>query len=83
MKRYLKAKGALDDAADEQLRAEIRDGLQRALKEAEAYPAKPPVESMFEDVYAEPTPQLREQLAELEEAMASDPRVANPRHSDS
>ena len=82
MKKYLRAKGVLDDAADEALRATIRDEIQRALKESEAHPAKPPVESLFEDVYAEPTPQLREQLAELEAAMADDPRVANPRHNE-
>ena len=34
------------------------------------------------DVYAEPLRQQREQLAELEAAIAEDPRVANPRHSD-
>jgi 2-oxoisovalerate dehydrogenase E1 component alpha subunit len=82
MRRYLARKGALDDAADERLRTEIRVELQAALAEAEAFPAKPPLESLFEDVYAEPLPQQREQLAELERAIAADPRVANPRHSD-
>jgi len=82
MRRYLVKQGVLDEAADEKLRGEIRDELQRSLKEAEAYPAKPPIESLFEDVFAETTPQLREQLAELEAAMAEDPRVANPRHSE-
>ncbi len=76
------AAALLDDAADEKLRAEAREELQRALKEAEAFAPKPPVETLFEDVYAEPLPHLREQLAELEEAIAADPRVANPRHSD-
>ena len=82
MRRYLARKGALDDGADERLRTEIRAELQAALAEAEAFPAKPPLESLFEDVYAEPLPQQREQLAELERAIAADPRVANPRHSD-
>jgi 2-oxoisovalerate dehydrogenase E1 component alpha subunit len=82
MRRYLGRRGALDDAADEKIRAEVREELQRVLKEAEAFAPKPPIESLFEDVYAEPTPHLREQLTELEAAIAADPRVANPRHSD-
>jgi 2-oxoisovalerate dehydrogenase E1 component alpha subunit len=82
MRRYLGRRGAHDDAADERIRAEVREELQRALKEAEGFAPKPPVESLFEDVYAAPLPHLREQLAELEEAIAADPRVANPRHSD-
>jgi 2-oxoisovalerate dehydrogenase E1 component alpha subunit len=38
---------------------------------------------MFEDVYAQPLRQQREQRAELEAAVAADPRVSTPRHSDS
>jgi pyruvate dehydrogenase E1 component alpha subunit len=82
MKRYLTRRGALDDAADEALRADIREALQVALRESEAFPAKPPLETLIEDVYATPTPLLREELADLEAAVAADPRVANPRHSD-
>jgi 2-oxoisovalerate dehydrogenase E1 component alpha subunit len=82
MRRYLAKQGALDDATDATMRVEIREELQRALKEAEAFPPKPPLASLFEDVHAELTPQLRQQLAELEEAIAEDPRVANPRHAE-
>jgi 2-oxoisovalerate dehydrogenase E1 component alpha subunit len=82
MRRYLVRRGALDDRADEAFRQEIRDALQAALKEAEAFPAKPPLATLVEDVYATPTPQLREQLADVEAAIAADPRAANPRHSD-
>ncbi len=82
VRRYLVRRGALDDAADARLRDEAREEVQRALREAEAFPPKPPVESLFEDVYAEPLRQQREQLEELEAAIAADPRVANPRHSD-
>lgn len=82
MRRHLGHRGLLDDAADAQLRDEVRAEIQRALKEAEAFPAKPPLESLFADVYAEPLWQQREQLAELEAAVGDDPRVANPRHSD-
>jgi 2-oxoisovalerate dehydrogenase E1 component alpha subunit len=82
MRRYLGARGVLDDAADARIREEVRAEIQRALKEAEAFPPKPPLETMFEDVYAEPLRQQREQLEEVEDALAADARVANPRHSD-
>ncbi len=82
IRRYLAARGALDDELDARLRDEVREEVQRALRDAEAFPPKPPVESLFEDVYAEPLRQQREQLEELRAAMAADPRVANPRHSD-
>jgi pyruvate dehydrogenase E1 component alpha subunit len=82
MRRYLGHQRLLDDAADARLRDEIREEIQRALKEAEAFAQKPPLETLFADVYEEPLWQQREQLAELEAAIAADPRVANPRHSD-
>ncbi len=82
VKRYLTRRGLLDEAADARMRDEIRAEIQGALREAESFAAKPPLESLFEDVYAEPLRQQREQLEELEAAVAADPRVANPRHSD-
>jgi pyruvate dehydrogenase E1 component alpha subunit len=82
VRRLLLRRGALDEAADVRLRDEVREEIQRALREAAAFPPKPAVETLFEDVYAEPLRQQREQLEELEAAMAADPRVANPRHSD-
>ncbi|HVI92539.1 MAG TPA: thiamine pyrophosphate-dependent enzyme [Anaeromyxobacter sp.] len=82
MRRWLVRRGVLDDAQDERLRKELREELQVALREAEAFPPKPALETLIQDVYATPTPQLREQLADVEAAIAADPRVANPRHSD-
>ena len=82
VKRYLGKRDALDEAADVRIRDEIREEIQRALREAEAFPPKPPLATLFEHVYAEPLRQQREQLEELEAAIAADPRVANPRHSD-
>ncbi len=82
MKRYLGRREALDEAADAKLRDEVREQIQVALREAEAFPPKPPLETLFEHVYAEPLRQQREQLRDLEAAIAADPRVANPRHSD-
>ena len=82
VRKYLAARSLHDDAAEKRLQAEIREEIQKALREAEAFPPKPPVESLFEDVYAEPLRQQREQLEEVLEAIREDPRVANPRHSD-
>jgi len=80
IQKLLAARGLLDEAADATLREEVRLEIQAALREAEAFPPKPPVESMFEDVYAEPGWAQREQLDELRRAIDADPRVANPRH---
>ncbi len=80
--KYLRRRGALDDAGDARLRDEVRDELGAALREAEARPARPAVQSLFEDVYAEPLRQQREQLEELEAALADDPRIGDPRHVD-
>jgi 2-oxoisovalerate dehydrogenase E1 component alpha subunit len=82
LRRFLQRKGLLDDAANQRLQDEVREQIQRALGEAEAFPPKPPLESLFEDVYAEPLRQQREQLEELRRAIAADPRVSNPRHVD-
>jgi 2-oxoisovalerate dehydrogenase E1 component alpha subunit len=83
VRRLLARLGLLDDAEEARLREGVRDELQRALREAEALDPKPPLESLFEDVYAEPLWQQREQLEELRQALAADPRVGNPRHADS
>ena len=80
VRKLLAARGLLDEAGEAALREQVRIEIQVALKEAEAFPPKAPVESMFEDVYAEPGWAQREQLAELKAAMDADPRVANPRH---
>lgn len=82
IEKYLRRRGALDDAGEARLRDEVREELSAALREAEARPARPPVASLFEDVYAEPLRQQREQLEELESALADDPRVGDPRHVD-
>ena len=49
------------------------------MQEAEKHPAKPPLETLFEGVYAEPLWQQREQLEELRRAVADDSRVTDPR----
>jgi pyruvate dehydrogenase E1 component alpha subunit len=79
---HLLRRGALDEAGDARLREEVREELVGALREAEARPPKVAVASLFEEVYAEPLRQQREQLEELESALADDPRIADPRHAD-
>lgn len=78
-KAFLVRRGLLDDAADARLVAEAREAVQRAVKEAEAHPPKPPLETLFQGVYAEPLQPQREQLEELRQAVADDPRVAGQR----
>jgi 2-oxoisovalerate dehydrogenase E1 component alpha subunit len=79
LRQFLAGRGVLRDGDDEKLRAEVREEILRAVKEAERPPAKPPLETLFQGVYAEPLWQQREQLEELRRAIADDPRVADPR----
>jgi TPP-dependent pyruvate/acetoin dehydrogenase alpha subunit len=79
MKAFLARRGLLGEAEETKILADVREAIQLAIKEAETHPAKPPVETLFEGVYAEPLWQQREQLQELQRALAGDPRVADPR----
>ncbi len=82
LRRFLARRGDLSAAGQARLRDEVREEIRVALDEAEALPAKPPLESLFADVYAEPLRQQREQLEELRTAIAADPRVAAPKRVD-
>ncbi len=82
IQRLLGRRGLLDEAADQALREGVRTQIMEALRQAEARPPRPPLESLFQDVYAEPLRQQREQLAGLRAAVAADPRVSNPRHGE-
>jgi pyruvate dehydrogenase E1 component subunit alpha len=61
MRKYLELKDLWTKDRDEALRAELDDLIQTTIKEVERHPP-PPIETLFEDVYAEMTPQIREQL---------------------
>src|SRR5512138_3174849 len=65
MGQFLRRRGLLDDAGEAALVAEVREAVQRAVKEAEAFPPRPPLETLFQQVYAEPLWQQREQLDEI------------------
>ena len=78
LRRHLARRGLLGPEEDGRLHAEVRNSLQEAVKAAEALPPKPRSSTLFEG-YAEPQWQQREQLTELRDAVASDPRVGDPR----
>jgi len=61
MRKYLELKGLWSKDSEEKLRAELEDLLQATIKEVERSPP-PPIETLFTDVYAEMTPQLKEQM---------------------
>jgi pyruvate dehydrogenase E1 component alpha subunit len=61
---YLKGRGLWNDEVEKQLTEEAQQEIDRAVKEAEAVPA-PEMEDIFKYVYAEMTPQLKEQMEYL------------------
>lgn len=63
-RKYLAGRGIYDAAWEKRAREEITGEMLAALKEAEALPP-PDVRTIFSDVYAELTDNLREQQAEL------------------
>jgi len=69
-RKYARARGALDAAFEDGVRQEIDADIDDALAYAEARPAKPPLASLVEDVYADVTPRLREELAAVEAEIA-------------
>jgi 2-oxoisovalerate dehydrogenase E1 component alpha subunit len=77
--RYLGWKKLLGSADTERMRTEAREQVRSAVEEAEAFAAKPALETLFEGVYAEPLWQQREQLEEIRAAIAADPRAASAR----
>jgi pyruvate dehydrogenase E1 component alpha subunit len=64
LSRHLRELGLLDDARDRALESEIEHQISDAIAEVEAS-APPDRDTLFEDVYATPTWNLREQRAEL------------------
>ena len=62
--RYLQKKKLWTEAWENEIRERTKDELNAAIERAEARP-RPSLDSMFDDVYMNPTPQLIEQRAEL------------------
>ena len=65
LRAWLLARKLLDDAADGVLRAAVEQEVKEAI-EAEEPVGPPALATLIEDVFAEPTAALREQLADLE-----------------
>ncbi|HSB19347.1 MAG TPA: thiamine pyrophosphate-dependent enzyme [Anaeromyxobacteraceae bacterium] len=76
---HLGIRGLLPEDLDARIRAEVHEQILKAIKEAESLDPRPPLETMFQGVYAEPLWQQREQLEDVRAAVAADPRVSNPR----
>jgi len=75
MEAYLLKRGWLATGEREALSAQIESDVRDAIARQEALGA-PPLESLVEDVFEEPTWNLREQLADV----AAGPRAKNPHH---
>lgn len=61
MRKYLELKGFWSKDRDDTLRTELDELVQNTIKEVERHPP-PPIETLFEEVFAEMTPQIREQM---------------------
>ncbi|KAI0204552.1 dehydrogenase E1 component [Astrocystis sublimbata] len=64
LRKYMEAKGFWDDAKEKEARESIKRDVLKAFSQAEKE-KKPPIRSMFEDVYEELTPELKAQMKEL------------------
>jgi len=63
---YCEAKGLWSAEDEESLRKDFDARFAAVVKEAEAVPARPPVSSLFDDVYGERPWHIEEQARELE-----------------
>lgn len=66
LRKWMEAKGFWDEDKEKEARESIRKDVLRAFSEAEKM-KKPPIRTMFEDVYEELTPDLKKQMKELSE----------------
>lgn len=64
MRRHLMNSGLLSEQSEAELLSEVAAEFEAALQEADSYPDPTPAE-ILDHVFAEPTPQLRKQRAEL------------------
>lgn len=68
LRKYLEARGVWDDEKEKEARGRIRKECLKAFAEAEKE-KKPPLRSMFEDVYEEMTPDVKDQMKELRDVI--------------
>jgi pyruvate dehydrogenase E1 component alpha subunit len=69
LRLYLKGRGLWSDEVEKRMTEEAQKEIDQAVKEAEAVPV-PELEEIFKYVYAEMTPQLKEQMEYLKSTLA-------------
>ena len=67
-RKYLESQGLWDDEKEKEARDRIRKEVLKAFAQAEKE-KKPPIRSMFEDIYEELTPDLEAQMGELRDVI--------------
>jgi TPP-dependent pyruvate/acetoin dehydrogenase alpha subunit len=72
-RKYLEEKKLWNDQKEDALQEEIKDEINSAIVESEKF-GPPPIESLFEDVFAELTPELKEQQEYLVDYLKRHPR---------
>lgn len=73
LRKYLESKNLWNDEKEKATRTRLRKEVLKAFSDAEKE-KKPPLRSMFEDVYEELTPELREQMADLKSLVERYPK---------
>lgn len=68
----MEAKGCWDETKEKEARDSLRKEILKAFSEAERE-KKPPIRSMFEDVYENLTPDLKEQMGQLKAMLETYP----------
>ena len=68
LRKYLEKKGIWDEEREKEARGRLRKEVLKAFAEAEKE-KKPPIRTMFEDIYEEMTPQTRKQMEELRDVI--------------
>ncbi|KAM7204901.1 2-oxoisovalerate dehydrogenase subunit alpha, mitochondrial [Naviculisporaceae sp. PSN 640] len=64
LRKWMESKGIWDENKEKEARDSIRRDILKAFSEAEKE-KKPPIRAMFEDIYEELTPDLKQQMKEL------------------
>jgi len=82
LRKYMEARGELPEGLPEQYAQEINREINEALAFAESRAPKPPLHSLFEDVYAEVPWNLREQQAALDAEIEKHGPRGGPHGSD-
>lgn len=73
LRKYLEANKLWDEEKEKEVRTRLRKEILKAFSNAEKE-KKPALRSMFEDVYEDLTPELKEQMAELRDLVERYPK---------